>query len=85
MLEYRKRIEGTAKSPEADAAALGSGDTEIERYMEIAAHFGLSDMEIGESPGAKQKQTIDQEYQAYITAPLENNTVNILKFWEVRG
>ena len=39
-------------------------------------------MEIGES--GKTVQSIEQEYRAYITAPLSKN-VDILKFWEVGG
>lgn len=80
MLEYRERNEGSAQIPGADAADLGTG--ELEKYMGIAARYGFDDMEIGE-PGGNE-QTIEQEYQAYITAPLSSKTVNILKFWEAR-
>lgn len=79
MLKYREGSkEGLAPTPEVDAA--DSGTEEVEKYFLIAAQYGL-DMDIGESEGIEQ--TVEQEYQAYITAPLSSKTVNILKFWEV--
>jgi aminopeptidase C len=51
--------------------------------MSLTQQYGIVDkMEIGES--SQSVQTIEQEYQAYITALLVKN-VNILKFWEVGG
>lgn len=83
MLEYRERNkkEGTAQTPGTDAADLGTEETE--KYFSIADEYGIDDMDIGESGGSDQ--TLEQEYQAYITAPLSSKTVNILKFWEVGG
>lgn len=52
--------------------------------MTLAHRYGIADeMEIGES--SKTTQSIEQEYQAYITSPLSPKNVDILKFWEVRG
>jgi hypothetical protein len=80
MLEYREKNkkEGPVQTP-ADAADLGTG--KMEKYMAIAAQFGVNDMDIGDS--RESDQTVDQEYQAYITAPLSPKTVDVLKFWEV--
>lgn len=81
MLEYHERIEkeGPAQTPQADAADQGTG--EAEKYMTIAAKYWIDDMEISESGGIEQ--TVEQEYQVYITAPLSPRNIIILKFWEV--
>jgi hypothetical protein len=86
MLEYREKgsvgnnEEQSTRTPGASAADPGAG--ELPKYMSLAAQYGLdSDMDFGES--GETEQTIEQEYQAYITAPLSPKTVNILKFWEV--
>jgi hypothetical protein len=82
MVEYRERNnkEGPAPTPGADAADVAD-PVEAAKYLAIAAKYGIDDMEIGESMG--NEQTIEQEYQAYITAPLASKAINILKFWEV--
>jgi hypothetical protein len=80
MLKYHERNEEEpAPTPVVDVAA-DLGTEEVDKYYSIAAQYGL-DMDIGASEGVEQ--TIDQEYQAYITAPLVARKVNILKFWEV--
>jgi hypothetical protein len=83
MLEYRERNkrEGPAQTPGANTADLGTEETK--KYFSIADKYGIDDMDIGES--GESEQTIEQEYQAYITALLSSKTVNILKFWEVGG
>ena len=43
--------------------------------------LGMSGMGLSE-PSNHQMQTIEQEFQSYITAPL-SNTAETLKFWEV--
>lgn len=47
----------------------------------LAAKFGLSDMAIA-NPHDPQTQSIEQEYQAYVTA--NPCSTDIMKFWEVR-
>ena len=84
MLKYRERItaenniEGPAQTPGAGAADLAG---KMEKYMSLVARYDCKDMRIGKSRG--KGQTIKQEYQSYITAPLSEDTVHILKFWEV--
>ena len=51
--------------------------------MDIAACYGYKDMDISNSGQAKQ--TLDQEYEAYVTAQLSDKNTDILKFWEVGG
>ena len=80
MLEYRERNQSQpSESPGVDAASLVTG--EMESYMELAAQYGLQDMEIGESAG--NEQTIEEEYQAYFALSPSPKTTNILKYWEV--
>jgi hypothetical protein len=78
MQEYREKAAATPLQTEPAATIKN-----CPMYMSLAQQYGLADeMEIGES--SQSVQTIKQEYQAYITAPLVKN-VNILKFWEVGG
>ena len=69
-------------SPESgQSMPLNAGD--VPMYMSLVEQYGLDDLTIGEPGG--QEQTIDQEYQGYITAPLTLKSVSALKFWEVGG
>jgi hypothetical protein len=38
----------------------------MEKWMQITAKYGISDMDVSESGGSKQ--TYEDKYQAYITA-----------------
>jgi hypothetical protein len=82
MLEYRER-DGTDcnnKSP-LDNAYLGA--EERPKFMSLAAQYGLNkDMDIGNSDGPEQ--TIEQEYQAYITSQISKG-ISTIRFWEVRN
>ena len=49
-------------------------------FMSLASQFLVED-EVNFEELGNNKQTIDQEYQAYMTAPLSR--MSILKFWEV--
>ena len=51
-------------------------------YMSLAEAYGLKDMQIGVS-GDVEGQTMEQEFQAYVTAALSKPGTNSLKFWEV--
>jgi hypothetical protein len=50
--------------------------------MSLAAQYGLSDMDFQSSEDA-QGQTVEQEYQSYVTAALSKPGTDMLKFWEV--
>jgi hypothetical protein len=55
---------------------------ETPTYMLLAAQYGLSDdMDLGNPAG--NEPSIDQEYQAYVTAQSSPKDVDLLKFWEV--
>jgi len=54
-------------------------------YMSLAAEYGCAGMmDIGEPVEGKQ-QTVDQEYEAYVTGKLSLKNQDPLRFWEVRG
>lgn len=82
MQEYRQDI-STASEQSIPASAYPNVRG-VPTYMSLTAQYDLEDnMTIGTS-GA-QEQSIEQEYQAYITAPLSPKKTPILKFWEVSG
>jgi hypothetical protein len=79
MTDYRKNAteEPTPENPAGDRGKMPS-------YMSLAANYGLQkDMIIGNSDNSKQ--TVDQEYQAYVTAPCSPGSVDPLRYWEVGG
>jgi len=49
----------------------------------LAAKFGLSDMTIANRDNP-QTQSIEQEYQAYVTAGPSSSGTDMIKFWKVR-
>jgi hypothetical protein len=85
MLAYREKAGANHDDePLPDAGATSSDSGKIPGYMSLAKQYGLhDDMDIGDSGG--HEQTIEQEYQAYVTAQLSPKNVDILKFWEVSG
>jgi hypothetical protein len=81
MEEYREKAAEESSQTDSDSAGT-TKDTPM--YMTLAHQYGIADeMEIGES--SETTQSIEQEYQAYITSPLSPKNVDILKFWEVCG
>ena len=80
MHEYRQSASGeNEESSGANAAIHG---TERPQYMSLAEQYGLEDMDDGNPD--ENTQTVEQEYQAYVTALPSPKSVDILKFWEVR-
>ena len=80
MREYCER-DTLAHNEEPGTDATPPCTAAVPAYMSLADYYGLHDMAIGRSH--RNKQTISQEYQAYIMAPLSAAEVDILKFWEV--
>jgi hypothetical protein len=78
MSEYRVT---TAEMPLAGSIAPPClGDTPA--YMSLDAQYGFldDDLEIGSI--TTPEQTVEQEFQAYITSKLSRIDIDILKFWE---
>ena len=79
MVEYRQRAAAT----EEQGAPAGPSTDDMPAYQTLAAQYGIEEeMDIGRSN--TREQTVEQEYQAYIMAPLSPKNINILKFWEVQ-
>jgi hypothetical protein len=85
MLKYREKAPADREEDplaEEDPSYPVAGETPT--YMLLAAQYGLSDdMDIGNPAG--NEPSIDQEYQAYVTAQCPPQAVDLLKFWEVSG
>jgi hypothetical protein len=80
MNEYR--VTATAEEqPLAGLIAPGPG--EAPAYMTLDAQYGLADDDMAIGGTTMSEQTVEQEFQAYVTAPLSPNNIDILKFWEV--
>ena len=85
MVEYRKKAttKNDVEEPPTPDDNVTSDVGEVrEAYMELAAQYELYDMIIGD-PGDDPQQTVEEEYRAYVTAPLSK--LPSLKFWEVCG
>ena len=85
MVEYCKKAttkNDVEEPPTPDDNATSDVGEVREAYMELAAQYELYDMIIGD-PGDNPQQTVEEEYRAYVTAPLSK--LPSLKFWEVRG
>ena len=80
MLEYRERIKERA-GPIASSTTTNP-IPQVPAYMSLAEQYGLDDMELGASEDV-ETQTVEQEYQAYITALISVPGTDMLKFWEV--
>jgi len=85
MSDYRKNT--TTDSDEEPCAQENPtySDWEELDYMSLTAQYGSTrTMDIGDLVGGKQ-QTLDQEYQAYVTGARLPKNQDPLCFWEVRG
>jgi hypothetical protein len=81
MTEYRARITTT---PFATNSTPKTPKKSTPNYFGIRARYGLDDdMNIG-SQGGKE-QSVEAEYNSYVSAPLAHPSTDILKFWEVSG
>jgi len=56
--------------------------TRAPAYRSLAEEYGLTDMQFA-TPEDVEGQTLEQEYQSYVTAPLSKPGTDMLKFWEV--
>jgi 2-hydroxychromene-2-carboxylate isomerase len=86
MTEYRARTIAMDSDhqglvgPPASSQAL----EEPPAFMSLAEQYGLTDEDLGASESDDHSiQTIEQEYQAYVTAPLCAKGTRIIKWWEV--
>ena len=80
MAEYHERARdaGVASSTVTDPM----NSTAIPAHTSLAEQYGLTDMQFGTLEDI-DGQTLEQEYQSYITAALSKQGTDMLKFWEV--
>jgi hypothetical protein len=81
MGEYREQANAAAQPPPVPAA---QGSSNVPAFMTLAAQYGLEDDDLGFGNNNTGHQTLEQEYQTYITAPLSNLDFAHVKYWEVR-
>ena len=83
MIEYRERAKERSEATPAGTNATNTvRSTSTPGYMSLAEVYGLENMQIGASDDV-EGQTVEQEFQAYVTAALSKPGTDILKFWEV--
>jgi len=90
MTQYREDAEKATPDDDNDDKSLLTENAvppKVEAFMGLAAKYGLdTDMVIGTvTPGKKYQQTVEEEYQAYMTAQCSPRGINPLMFWEARG
>lgn len=78
MIEYRER----SGAPKQTAPVTSSSKGLFAGYENLTKQYGLPDMEIVD-PMDQEEQTVEQEYQAYITSPVAPTGTCSIKFWQV--
>jgi hypothetical protein len=81
MAKYRVRAKAGAP---ASTIVTPVESTAVPAFTHLAQNFGLADMQLGASWDS-EAQTLEQEYQSYVTAPLSIEGTDLLRFWEVRN
>ena len=86
MHEYHKETAAIHdKDPPPQEKSAQPGVQRAPSYRSLAAWYGVKlKKKVGKQP-CNNKQTVKQEYQAYVTVPLPSVDVNHLKFWKVGG
>jgi hypothetical protein len=89
MTEYRQeaaaKAAATARQGRTTTTVTPpSTSAEIPAFMGLAQRYGMADMRLGPDPVNHDVQSVEQEYQAYVSAAPSPVATNIIKFWEVR-
>lgn len=85
MTEYREHAKVRNGTAGTTSAAPDPRPNQPLAFQSLAQRYGLgTDMNFA-SPNSSDDQSINQEYQSFITAPLSTQGTNTLKFWEVRS
>jgi hypothetical protein len=82
MAEYRERAKDAGTVSSTVINTPNSTATRAPAYLSLAEEYGLTDMQFA-TPEDVEGQTLEQEYQSYVTAPLSKPGTDMLKFWEV--
>ena len=85
MHEYHKEAtpNDDKELPQESSAHRGVGHALSHRSL--AAQYGGKKRKKTGKKSSGNKQTVKQEYQAYVTAVLSPEEIDLLKFWEVGG
>ena len=83
MAEYCARARASGRVSGSCAAVSPLIRDEHPAYINLADQYGVMDMQFA-TPESVEEQTIEQEFQSFVTAPLSPRGTNTLKFWEVR-
>lgn len=83
MNEYKRNAEREKMEEHVAETTIVHDSVDLPTYMSLAAQYGLEDdMEIGQDDNV---QSVEQEFQAYVTGALSAKTIDILKYWEVNS
>ena len=82
MAEYREQVKERLGAAPVVANVTNPVRSTTLGYMSLAEAYGWKDMQIGVSDDI-EGQTVEQKFQAYVTAALLKPGTNSLKFWEV--
>lgn len=77
MTKYRARALAAAPAFPKPATSTASPES----WQLLDKHYGLDDM--FDDIATSKEQSVDEEYLAYIDAPLSKPGTDLLKFWEV--
>ena len=83
MAEYHMRARADRRVSGSCAAVSPLIRDERPAYANLADQYGVTNMQFA-TPESVEEQTIEQEFQSFVTAPLSPRGTNTLKFWEVR-
>jgi hypothetical protein len=81
MLEYREQKRKDAAASSAPPPPVAPRPKRAPAFMSLAERYGLSDMDFADTEDTEE-QTVEQEYQSYVTASLSPKGTNIVTFWE---
>jgi len=80
MVQYRQDAPGEPTAGPSQPRPVARRPPTFTKLVD--KYLDLGDMRISDSSGL-QMQTIEQEFQAYVTAPVCADGTDIVKFWEV--
>ena len=83
MLEYHEKQNALEGQSAPTVAVPGVGTGKTPSYMSLAQQYSYDDDDMEFGGPSDAEQTVEQEYQAYVTAPLSTKYTDILKYWEV--
>jgi hypothetical protein len=79
MKEYRDRSKTCDEL--ASSSSSQPSSSRPEKWQTLDQQYGLEDMY--ELEGEVDTQTLEQEYQSYVTAALSKPTTILVKYWDV--